>query len=97
MVNGICFTMDIVMDKVGRMVLPKEIRDRLHLVGGDFLEAEVRANEILLRPRRASVARISREGTRAVWDAPGASATVEEIAVAMGRGRAERDARAGGL
>jgi len=89
--------MDIAIDKVGRMVLPKEIRDRLQLVAGDFLEAEVRANEILLRPRRASAARISREGARAIWDAPGASATIEEIGVATRRGRAERDGRASGL
>jgi len=89
--------MDVVVDKVGRLLLPKEIRERLNLVGGDLLEAEVRANEITLRPRRGSSAGVNRLGSRAVWDAPGATATSEEIDLAMRRGRDERDRLASGL
>jgi AbrB family looped-hinge helix DNA binding protein len=87
----------IPMDKAGRLVLPKEIRAKLHLEAGDLLEAEVGVNEVRLRPRHAAQCGISREGGRVVWDAPGASATVEQIDRASARGRVERDARAAGM
>jgi AbrB family looped-hinge helix DNA binding protein len=89
--------MTITIDKAGRLVLPKEIRVRLHLVAGDILEAELGVNEVLLRPRQAAAARVTRLGARAIWDAPGSGATVEEIENAVQRGRSERDARASGL
>ncbi len=85
------------MDKAGRLVLPKEIRARLHLEAGDLLEAEIGVNEVRLRPRHAAQSGMSREAGRVVWDVPGASATVEEIDRAIGRGRGERDARASGM
>ncbi len=89
--------MTIVIDKAGRLVLPKEIRTRLHLVAGDLLEAELGVNEVRLRRRQAAAARVIRPGARAIWDAPGTGATVEEIESALERGRVERDARASGL
>lgn len=97
MVYAIFITMTVVIDKAGRLVLPKEIRTRLHLMAGDQLEAEVGVNEVRLRPRQAASARVIRLGERAIWDAPGSGATVEEIESALQRGRMERDARAYGL
>ena len=85
------------MDKAGRLVLPEEIRVRLHLEAGDLSEAEVGVNEVRLRPRHAVQSGLNREGGRVIWDAPGATATVEEIDRAIGRGRGERDARASGM
>jgi AbrB family looped-hinge helix DNA binding protein len=87
----------ISIDRSGRMVLPKEVRTKLHLGVGDLLEMELGAGEIRLRPLHASHCRMIREGGRAVWDAPGATASVDEIERALTRGREERDARAGGL
>jgi AbrB family looped-hinge helix DNA binding protein len=87
----------ISIDKGGRVVLPKVVRSRLHLEPGDLLDAELGVNEVRLRPRHATLSGISREGGRVVWDAPGASATVEEIERALVRGRSERDARASGM
>ena len=87
----------IPIDKAGRVVLPKQVRERLHLVAGDLLELVLGGQEVSLRPRRSAPARIIREGKRAVWDAPGESATLEEIERALNRGRSERDQRASGL
>lgn len=83
----------IPMDKAGLVVLPQEIRAKLPLEAGDLLEAEVGVNEARLRSRHAAPSGLSREGGRGVWDAPGASATGEEIDRARARGRVERDAR----
>ena len=44
-------------------------------------------HKVSLRPRRSAPAHIVREGKRAVWDAPGESATLEEIERNLTRGR----------
>ncbi|NJL19452.1 MAG: AbrB/MazE/SpoVT family DNA-binding domain-containing protein [Bdellovibrionaceae bacterium] len=64
----------ISIDGSGRMVLPKEVRTKLHLGVGDLLEMELGAGEIRLRPLHAAHCRVIHEGGRAVWDAPGAIA-----------------------
>jgi AbrB family looped-hinge helix DNA binding protein len=40
------------MDKVGRILLPKPIRKKLHLAAGDELELACRGDRITLRPLR---------------------------------------------
>jgi AbrB family transcriptional regulator (stage V sporulation protein T) len=42
----------ISIDKAGRIVLPKAIRDELHLSPGGTLEVEVAEDRIVLRPAR---------------------------------------------
>jgi len=42
------------IDQAGRMVLPKPVRDRFRLRGGDTLAIEVRGDAIELRPTRAT-------------------------------------------
>jgi len=42
------------MDQAGRVVLPKPLRDRFRLRGGDTLAVEVRGDAIELRPTQAS-------------------------------------------
>lgn len=99
MVNAINFTMSLTipMDKVGRVVLPKEVRLRLNLSGGDLLDADIRPDGVFLRPKQASTSHLTRLDGRAVWDARGASASAEAVAAAIERGRSERDFRASGL
>jgi AbrB family looped-hinge helix DNA binding protein len=46
--------MTIQIDRAGRVVLPKPLRDRFRLRGGDTLAVEVRGDAIELRPTRAA-------------------------------------------
>jgi len=85
------------LDRAGRFVLPKAIRSRLNLREGDLLEIETGNDEVLIRRLMATPSRIVRENGRAVWDAPTASATIQDIESSFTRGREERDSRASGL
>jgi AbrB family looped-hinge helix DNA binding protein len=85
------------IDKAGRVVLPKEARNRLHLRAGDRLEAVIGADAIVLKPVRMESARLVRSGGRVYRDVPGVEAEVADFEDALKRGREERDSRAGDL
>lgn len=42
------------LDKLGRIVLPKPVRDKLQLAAGDQLELESMDDRIMLRPLRGT-------------------------------------------
>jgi AbrB family looped-hinge helix DNA binding protein len=42
----------LTLDKAGRVVLPKPLRDQLRLVAGDTLHLETQGEQIILRPDR---------------------------------------------
>jgi AbrB family looped-hinge helix DNA binding protein len=44
--------MKLTLDKAGRIVLPKPLRDELHLEPGDALEIESSGEDITIRPAR---------------------------------------------
>ena len=44
--------METTLDKFGRVVIPKKIRDHLGLKNGEILQVEALNNEILLKPIR---------------------------------------------
>jgi len=53
----------LTIDKDGRVVLPKSVRDEMQLRAGDSLELESSENRIVLRPRR----RIGLHRKQGVW------------------------------
>lgn len=54
--------MTLKMDKAGRIVLPKPLRDRLRLHPGSSLAVEESAEGILLRPVRQRPSLIEKQG-----------------------------------
>ena len=55
------------IDRLGRIVVPKPIRDRLQLRGGEVLEVEERDGVVELRPAPADLTRVeTAEGPVAV-------------------------------
>jgi AbrB family looped-hinge helix DNA binding protein len=92
--NGISHAMDsamtstITMDAAGRVVLPAQIRKKLHLQAGSKLRLDIVADRLELTPEPEETARVTRKGGRLVLAETGkpfdAAATV----------RAERDKQA---
>jgi len=54
----------LTLDKAGRIVIPKRLREELHLGPGDALELEFAGEQITLRPVRGT-APLTKE--RGVW------------------------------
>jgi AbrB family looped-hinge helix DNA binding protein len=79
----------ITLDKAGRIVLPKPVRDELQLEPGQSLELESSGDKIILRPARRK-ARMYKKG--GIWvlhtGAPIPPGTVEKT---IRRVREERD------
>jgi AbrB family looped-hinge helix DNA binding protein len=57
-------TTTLTLDKAGRVVLPKPVRDELQLRAGDSLELESSEDRIVLRPRRGGVGLHQKQG---IW------------------------------
>ena len=70
----------LTLDKAGRIVLPKPLRDELQLEAGDTLEVESSGDEITLRPMRGHAQLRKKHG---VWvyrsGEPHSQAEVEEV------------------
>ncbi len=79
----------VTLDRAGRVVLPKTLRDDLHLSPGDTLDLTVKGDEVTLRPRRNSTPLQKKQG---IWvfgtGKPMASDETEE---ALRNVRAQRD------
>jgi len=54
----------LTLDKAGRVVLPKPVRDELQLGPGDSLELESSEDRIVLRPARGKARMYKKQG---VW------------------------------
>lgn len=54
----------LTVDKAGRVVLPKPVRDELQLAAGDSLELESSEDQIVLRPVRGTAGMRKKKG---IW------------------------------
>lgn len=82
-------TVRLTVDKTGRIVLPKPLRQELQLAPGDTLEAETSGEQITLRPVRGNAPLRKKHG---IWvyraGEPLSDALVQET---MRQVRCERD------
>ena len=82
-------TRHLTIDKAGRVVLPKPVRDELQLSPGDALELDSSADQIVLRLVRGTIPLRKKKG---VWvfraGEPLSAATVNQV---LERVRQERD------
>jgi AbrB family looped-hinge helix DNA binding protein len=77
------------VDKAGRVVLPKPVRDELQLSPGDSLELESSEEQIILRPVRGNGPFRKKSG---VWVfRTGQPLSAETVNRAITEGRRERD------
>ena len=82
-------TTTLTIDKAGRVVLPKPVRDSLQISPGDSLELESSEDQIILRPARGQ-GRIYKKQGMWVFDS-GQPLTADVVAQTIRRVRAERD------
>jgi AbrB family looped-hinge helix DNA binding protein len=79
----------VTIDRAGRVVIPKNLRDELHLSPGDTLDVSVQGDEVKLRPRRSSSPLQKKQG---VWVfSTGQPMTSDETAEALRDLRGQRD------
>jgi AbrB family looped-hinge helix DNA binding protein len=57
-------TTTLTIDRAGRLVLPKRVREELQLAAGDSLELESSEDQIILRPVRGTASLRKKQG---VW------------------------------
>ena len=80
---------NVTLDRAGRVVLPKNLRDELHLSPGDTLDLTVHGDEVTLRPRRSSSPLQKKQG---VWVfSTGKPMTSDETAEVLRKVREQRD------
>ena len=81
----------ISIDKAGRIVLPKPVRDELQLVPGDSLEVESSEDRVILRPARGG-GRMRKERGMWVFDS-GEPLSADVVTKTLRKVRDERDRR----
>ncbi len=79
----------ITLDKAGRIVIPKSLREELHIEPGDSLELEVAGEQMTLRPVRGTGPLIKERGVWVFRTGQPLSASVSDET--MRRIRDERD------
>jgi AbrB family looped-hinge helix DNA binding protein len=84
----------VTIDRAGRVVLPKALRDEMRLSPGDTLDLTVKGDDVTLRPRRGATP-LQKE--RGVWVfRTGKPLTADETKETLRTIRAERHRRNAG-
>jgi len=84
----------VTLDRAGRVVLPKALRDEMRLSPGDTLDVAVKGDEVTLRPRRGATP-LQKE--RGVWVfRTGKPLTADDTEATLRDIRAQRHRRNGG-
>lgn len=78
--------MKLTIDKAGRVVLPKPVRDKMRLTAGDELQLQSEGEQIVLRPVRPK-ATLKKEQGIWVYQGESTDASIPELI------EAERDKR----
>ncbi|PYT78786.1 MAG: hypothetical protein DMG40_19085 [Acidobacteria bacterium] len=73
------FVKAISLDKAGRVVLPKDLRDKLRLEAGDELMVEEAGEQIILRPVRTQPTLKKERGVWVYQGARGAQRSSESL------------------
>ncbi len=82
-------TAKLTIDKAGRVILPKPVRDELQLAPGDALDLESSGEEITLRPSRGGAPLRKKRG---VWVlSAGERVTTEDARKVLDQVRRERE------
>lgn len=71
-------TANLTLDKAGRLVLPKPLRDRMQLVPGTVLQLESEGESITLRPVRPK-ATLAKEHGIWVYQGEASDASIPEL------------------
>jgi AbrB family transcriptional regulator (stage V sporulation protein T) len=69
-------TTQITIDKAGRVLIPKALREELRLRPGDVLELESQGDDITLRPRQAQATLVKEHG---IWVASTGPAEIDLV------------------
>jgi AbrB family looped-hinge helix DNA binding protein len=90
------FAMEITIDGTGRLVVPKRLRDRFHLVAGAKLEVEADGDGIRLRPVGRGTGGLRRERGVLVHSGDGRLAADLDVGEFIRNQREERALRQSG-
>jgi AbrB family transcriptional regulator (stage V sporulation protein T) len=55
---------EITLDRAGRVLIPKALREQLHLQAGDVLQLESQGDDITIRPQRSKATLMKEHG---IW------------------------------
>jgi AbrB family looped-hinge helix DNA binding protein len=85
---------EITLDKAGRILIPKTLRERLHLQPGDILEVEAQGEDLTIRPQRANPSLVKEQG---MWILSTGEAPTISILDLIDRQREQRNRHVLGL
>jgi len=91
--NGAIVTTTVTIDRTGRVVIPKTLRDELHLESGDTLELGCEGETVTLRPMRSSTPLRKERGVWVFRTGEALPAAVTDEVLRESRGRRDRNNR----